>query len=227
MLPLLLPAVPFLLWCMAEIYLLLFFLFWDRWQQNPAFRIPLLMAGLTFGLFYDAFVLALGAFLGDGLLLKTLSVPRYVLHGALIPLLLEICAEALESSHKVQKAVGVLTALLMLVGALAGSRARLRSLKYAGITRFVLDQEKTPKWVSGLLSALSIVPTLVLIACGLVLWKKKGEKEFTLAGALLLFFNGIGPATGHMKESFLFSMLGELGLVSCFWRFIKKKTIAP
>ncbi|MBO4382455.1 MAG: hypothetical protein J5847_00005 [Clostridia bacterium] len=227
MLPLLLPAVPFLLWCMAAFYLLFFFLLWDRWQQDTAFRIPLLMAGLTFGLFYDAFVLALGAFLGDGLLLKTLSAPRYILHGALTPLLLAICAEALESSHTAQKVVGVLTALLMLAGAAAGCRARLKALKHAGITRFVLDGETTPKWVGGLLSALSVVPTLVLIACGLVLWKKKGEKELTLAGALMFFFAGIGPATGHMKENFLFSMFGELGLVSFLWRYIKKKTIAP
>ena len=68
---------------------------------------------------------------------------------------------------------------------------------------------------------LSILPTIILIVCGIVLWKKKGRKELTLSGLLMLFFSGIGPATGHLAETFLFSMFGELGMMIWFWIYAK------
>lgn len=214
-------AAPVALWAMAAIYMILFFLFLKLAQGEPRHPIPLLMAGVAFGLCYDAVVLGLGAFLGDTKLLKTLSYPRYILHGAMIPLLIPICAHALEADKKVLKAVGIVTAVLSLIGACAGCRFRLKALNYAGITRYVSDTDLTPKWVTRLMPIQSVVPTLILIVCGIILWKKKGRKELTLSGLLMLFFSGIGPATGHIAESFLFSMFGELGLMLWFWIYAK------
>ena len=97
-------AAPVALWGMAAIYMILFFLFLKLAQGEPKHPVPLLMAGVAFGLCYDAVVLGLGAFLGDTKLLRTLSYPRYVLHGAMVPLLIPICAHALEADRKVLKA---------------------------------------------------------------------------------------------------------------------------
>lgn len=220
----LLVAAPVALWTMAAIYSILFFLFLKLAQGEPKHPLPLLMAGVAFGLCYDAIVLGLGAFLGDTVLLKVLSYPRYILHGAMIPLLIPICAYALEADRKVIKAVGVVTAALSVFGAYTGVRTSLKALDFAGITRFIADNDLTPKWVGTLMPILSTLPTLVLIVCGIVLWKKKGRKELTLAGLFMLFFSAIGPATGHMAESFLFSMFGELGLMLWFWKFAKQDT---
>ena len=188
-------AAPVALWGMAAIYMILFFLFLKLAQGEPKHPVPLLMAGVAFGLCYDAVVLGLGAFLGDTKLLRTLS---YLL-----------------------KAVGLVTAVLALLGVYTGCRTRLKALDFAGITRFIADSERTPKWVGTLMPVLSILPTIILIVCGIVLWKKKGRKELTLSGLLMLFFSGIGPATGHLAETFLFSMFGELGMMIWFWIYAK------
>lgn len=218
----LLIAAPVLLWIMTAFYLTAFIALLKLFRQDTSHPIPLLMAGIVFGLCYDAFVLALGAFLGDGALLKILSYPRYILHGALIPLMLPLCAYALEADQKVLKAVGAVTGVLVLLGAVAGLKMSLKALDFAGITRYIADTALTPAWANGLLNLLSIVPTLVLIVCGVILWKKKGKKELTLAGLLMMVFSAIGPATGHMDINFLLSMFGELGMVIFFWIYAKK-----
>lgn len=214
-------AAPVALWLMAAIYMILFFPFLKLAQGEPRHPIPLLMAGVAFGLCYDAVVLGLGAFLGDTKLLRLLSYPRYILHGAMVPLLIPICAHALDANKKVLKAVGIATAVLALLGVYTGSRIKLKALDYAGITRFIADTDLTPKWVGHLMPVLSVLPTIVLILCGIVLWKKKGRKELTLSGLLMLVFSGIGPATGHLAETFLFSMFGELGMMIWFWIYAK------
>ncbi len=222
----LLVAAPVLLAGMTAIYLVFFVLLLRLFRRETEHPILLLMAGLAFGLLYDAFVLTLGAFLADSHVLKILSYPRYILHGALIPLMLSICAEALEANKTILRAVGVVTAVLMIAGAVAGCRVKLKSLKYAGITRYITDPETSPAWADRLLNILSIAPTLVLIICGIVLWKKRGDKELVLSGLLMFVFSAIGPATGHMEENFLFSMFGELGMLIYFWIYAKK-TIEP
>lgn len=214
-------AAPVILWLMAAVYLTLVFLFLKRAQGDPKHPIPLLLAGITLGLCYDAVVLGLGAFLGDTKLLKTLSYPRYILHGAMIPLLIPICSNALDADKKVRKAVGLLAAGLALLGAYAGHRVVLKKTDFAGITRYIADKDYTPKWVTVLLPILSSVPTLILIVCGIILWKKKGRKELALSGLFMLFFSAIGPATGHLAENFLLSMFGELGSMIWFWIYTK------
>lgn len=214
-------AAPVILWLMAAIYLTLVLLFLKRAQGDPKHPVPLLLAGITLGLCYDAVVLGLGTFLGDTKLLKALSYPRYVLHGAMIPLLIPICAHALDADKKVIKAVGIVTAGLALLGACAGCKVALKKTDFAGITRYIADKDLTPKWVSGLLPALSAVPTLILIVCGVILWKKKGRKELALSGLFMLLFSAIGPATGHLEENFLLSMFGELGSMIGSWIYTK------
>ena len=225
MINLLVAAAPVLLWLMVGFYTVFFIALLKLFQKNTSHKIPLMMAAITFGLLYDAFILALGTFLGDSPLLKTLSYPRYILHGCLIPLMLVICVEALEANKTIVRAVGVITAVLMIAGAVAGCKVSLKALDFAGVTRFVTDNDKSPKWAGMLLNLLSIVPTLILIVCGIVLWKKKGKKELTLSGLLMFVFSAIAPATGAMEMNFLFSMFGEVGMVLYFWLFAKKEQI--
>lgn len=223
MIPILLGLVPLLLWGLATVYLVFFILLLKLSGDHPRHPIPLLMAGIVLGLFYDALILALGAFLGDSSLLKTLSLPRYMLHGALIPLLLPLCAKALDAKKPVLRLVGIVTAVLMLLGLVAGSKMKLKAVKAAGITRFVPDLIKTPRWANRLLVVLSFAPTLVLIATGIVLWKKKNQKELTLSGLFMMVFSALGPLTGKPDVNFLFSMFGELGMTLFFWAYAKRE----
>lgn len=221
MLQYLIAGAPILLAGLTLFYLCAFLGLMKLFQKDSAQKLPLMMAALVFGLFYDALVLVLGAFLGEGKLLKVLSVPRYVLHGMLIPLMLDICAEALEAKKGVVRAVAAVSGILALLGAVAAFKMKLNPLKVGRITRYVSDNALTPKWATTVMVALSIVPTVILISCGAVLWKKKGKKELTLSGLLMLAGSAIGPAVGAMDISFLFSMFGEFGMILYFWLYAK------
>lgn len=90
----LLASCPVLLWVIVAIHVLFMVLLFPRYKKTG--NMLYLLSGLiTFGLFYDALILALGGVMQEGGLLQTLSRVRFVSHGALIPLIFAICAYAL------------------------------------------------------------------------------------------------------------------------------------
>ena len=217
----LLTSCPFLVWVIAAIEALLAVLALRSWKgsRKPLF---LLTALVAFGLFYDALILALGGVMKEGALLLTLSRLRFVLHGALIPLLFPICAYALDFNKTWKTIVWVFTGVLIVLGIAEGFATDLAVQHVAGIVRCT-SGEGTPSWakaVSGVLSYGTVVP---LIVAGVVVWVRQKTPYLFLAGFLMFAFSALGPATGNFDLIFFISMFGEVCMALFFLLYAKKK----
>lgn len=183
-------------------------------------RMLLLMAVVSFALCYDAAVLACGSFLPDGIL-RPLSQMRFILHGACIPLLLPLCAEALGWKGNVKKAVWFITLLIMAGGIVSGLLTKLEPSSAAGITRY-LSGEGTPAFAERFLRILSYGTVVPLIITGIIVWIKQKNPFLFLSGFLMFAFSALGPATGNFDLIFLIGMFGELFMVLFFLLYGKK-----
>jgi len=184
--------------------------------------ILLYMALVSLALCYDAAVLALGAFLPEGIL-RPLSQLRFVFHGLFIPLLFPICAEALRWPPKAKTVVWIVTAVLMAGGLVSGILARLEPSSVAGITRF-LSGEGTPALAERFTRILSYGTVIPLIIVGVIVWIKRKNPTLFLSGFLMFAFSALGPATGNFDLIFLIGMFGEVFMVLFFLIFGRSDT---
>lgn len=173
------------------------------------------MALIAFALCYDAFVLAAGSLLPEGVL-RALSQFRFVFHGLMIPLLLVICAEALRAPNGVKTVVYAVTALIMIAGAVSGFMTKLEISQVAGITR-CLSSKSTPAFAEKFLRVLSYGTVVPLIISGIFVWIKQKTPALFLAGFLMFAFSALGPATGNFDLIFMIGMFGELFMILFFW----------
>ena len=176
---------------------------------------------ITLGLFYDALMLALGSILKPGSRFEKLSKARFVSHGALIPLLFPICAEALKLEKKYKAVVWLGTGILMILGAAEGLASDMELKEVADVYRYTAG-EKTPKWAKGVSSLLSFGTVLPLMGVGAYKWAKSKNPFLFLAGFIMFAFSAIGPATGNADLIFFISMFGEVGMVSFLKVFADK-----
>ena len=217
----LLRSCPIMLWVIAALEGLFVILALRGWKESRK-PLTLLTALVAFGLFYDALILALGGVLREGALLLTLSRLRFVLHGALIPLLFAICAYALDFNKTWKTIVWVFTGLLIVLGIAEGFATDLAVQHVAGIVRCT-SGEGTPSWakaVSGVLSYGTVVP---LIIAGVIVWVRQKTPALFLAGFLMFAFSALGPATGNTDLIFFISMFGEVCMALFFLLYAKQK----
>ena len=211
----LLAACPFLLPFFFLFHLCFTVLLLRRYRQKR--ETFCLLAGLvTLGLCLDAGVLALGAAVGEGPLLQTLSRLRFLSHGILIPLLFPICAEALGFGKRLRTAVWILTAALMLLGAAEAIATVLEPRELAGVCRYAAA-DATPGWARTVSQALSFGTVLPLILTGVVVLIRQKSPALLLGGFLMFAFSALGPATGNTDLIFLISMFGEAFMVLGFY----------
>lgn len=219
----LLSSMPILLWVMTALNLLFLVLLFKLYREKSSEDMPLLMALVSFGLFYDALILALGVFLPAGELLRTLSLFRFVLHCGLIPLLFPLCAEAMGAKGKALKTVWIVTAVIIVVGVIAGFVTALTPAEVGGVVRYASDKTLTPGWSEGVQSALSYGPILILMACGVIVWVRRKNPHLFLAGLLMFAFAALAPATGNFDLMFFISMFGEVAMTLFFYLFARKE----
>ena len=218
----LLRAGPICAWAITLFHAVILLLALRAYRRN---RQPLLfMIGLlTFGLFYDALIQALGTALGEGPSLFALSRFRFVFHGALIPLLFPICAEALGLKRPWKIAAWVLTGIIMVLGIAEGFATDLTPERMAGILR-CKSGEGTPGWARGVSSLLAFGTIIPVILAGVAVWIRQKTPLFLLAGLLMFAFAALGPATGNLDLNFLITMFGEVFLVLFFLLYASRKT---
>ncbi|MCB0117276.1 MAG: hypothetical protein R2873_31350 [Caldilineaceae bacterium] len=142
----------------------------------------LLLLLVTFGVFYDNLLLSLGNFLGDGPLLYTLSVPRFVLHQVVLPWIIYAGYEqARQAGHgwaqqpALRWGMAVLSALVMA----AGIATRLWGLHLEptimdGVVRYVAVGVSGPPIVS-------IVSIGLFAFIGAPFWRWNGWPWIVLA----------------------------------------------
>lgn len=182
----------------------------------------MLTALVSFGLFFDALIIALGGVLGQSPLFFALSRLRFVFHGALIPLLFPICAYALDFNKTWKSVVWIFTGVLIALGVAEGFATELAVKEVAGVLR-CSSGDGTPGWaqaVSGVLSYGTVVP---LIAAGLFVWIRQKTPALFLAGFLMFAFSALGPATGNFDLIFFISMFGEVCMALFFLLYARKK----
>ncbi|MFZ1771775.1 MAG: hypothetical protein WAU00_21365 [Caldilinea sp.] len=198
------------------LYTLLYFLLliWGLrlWLAASRLSTALLLA-VTFGVFYDNLILALGNVIGASALLWGLSLPRFLLHQLLLPwLILAMVDLARQAGHPwTQSRVawwgGVLASALVM---LAGAATRLAGLTLEpavldGVMRYVAVGVSGPPIVS-------IVSVGFAGIAGIAFWRHDAWPWITLA-VLLAFFGEIIPdeawrrAVGSAFELLLMAVL--------------------
>ena len=196
-------------------------------RYNIVKKIMFLLCGIIgLGLFYDAAVLCAGTVTGAGKLLEILSRGRFILHGACIPLLLPICAEALDFKKPLKTAVWVLTIVLIIMGIADGAAMVPIEQHVAGIARYSYG-EGSPAWARGINNIYTFGMIIPLLITGIAVWIKQNRTELFLSGGLMFFFSAIGPATGNFDLIFFIGMIGEVFMMLYLWLYADKKYRQP
>ena len=217
----LLGICPVALWVIAAIELVIMLLALKGSDKGKKI-LHLLTALVCFGLFYDALIIALGSFLGEGKLFMLLSRLRFVFHGALIPLLFPICAYALGFNKTWKTIVWVFTAVLIVLGIAEGFATELSVQRVAEVLR-CKSGDGTPAWATAVSNVLSFGTVIPLMIAGIVVWIKQKTPALFLAGFLMFAFSALGPATGNTDLIFFISMFGEVCMALFFLLYAKKK----
>ena len=172
------------LWIISSFHIVFMVLLFRKFAATK--NILFLLSGiLTFGLFYDAAILALGSVMQEGALLMGLSRMRYVLHGMLIPLIFALCAYALNAKGFWLKAVWVLTGVLMALGIADGCVRTIGVETVAGVCRYA--SVTAPAWAEIVNSLLTFGTVIPLMIVGIVVWIKQKTPHLFLAGFLMAF----------------------------------------
>lgn len=217
----LLASCPVLLWVIAVFQLVMLICFFKNYgkTKNPLF----LLSGLVAcGLFYDSLILSLGTVLSEGGLLQGLSQVRYISHGALIPLLLPICAYALNFKKAGKIITWAITGVLIALGIGSGIVTSTVAENVA-VVRYACDAAATPGWAYTVsTSVLAYGMVVPLIIAGIIVWIKQKTPTLFLSGFLMFAFSALGPATGNFDLIFFISMFGEVCMIAFFMLYAKR-----
>ena len=205
------------IWAIAAIELVLSVIMFISFRKNKS-KVILLGALITIGLFIDAFLIGLGAFV-DIEAIRGISRIRFISHGILIPLLFAICALALNFKKPWSTIVFVFTALVMVAGLAESLATVLDVTEIAGISRMAAVKELTPAWATGITNALNFGTVIPLMIVGIIAWVKYKTPTLFLGGFLMFAFSALGPASGNKEFIFYISMFGEVLMVLFIYFF--------
>ena len=172
----------------------------------------LLTAIITFGLFYDAFIISLGTLTSASNMLF-LSRIRFILHGSLVPLLFLIAKESTPLKKNIKLAFYITTGIFIILGLVSSLVASYEVTTIANISRLVVNKELTPKIIQKIPTIINIVSIIPLIVIGIIELKKNKNVHLLLSGSLMFLFSLIGPVLGLFNYLFLLSMFGEICLI--------------
>ena len=180
------------------------------------------LAALTSGLAYDAIILALGRFLPDVMLLP-LSQARFILSGALIPLLLPISGYVLGWKKPAMTVVWIITVTLAALGVAAACFEQLEIVGVAHVVRCA-SSDATPAWAKAVNGAMAGGMVVPLLLAGIVLLFRGRGPLVLLAAVLMFAAAAFAPATGNTDLNFATTMVGEVLMVLFLaWYFLADK----
>lgn len=165
---------------------------------------------ICFGLFLDAFLIAIGSPAGG--LPEGVSRLRFIAHGALIPLLIPVCGYGLKAKPLTIKILWGFTAIVMILGLAHAFAIQLDVTEYSGVLRHTMA-DSSPAWAKIVSSSLSFGTVIPLIICGIIVWIRQKTPYLFLSGLLMFVFAGLGPAIGRFDLIFFISMFGELFMI--------------
>lgn len=185
---------------------------YQTWQsfgiyQSKRSSYALLLLIVTAGLAYDALIIGLGRFIGEGELLKALNAGRYIVHGLATPFIIIFGFGALRNagvqwaqSRTTHIIVCVFTTLLIALGVYEDVLALdLQTKINMDILRYTNEGGLKGPPIPAMLTI------LFLIVAGISLWRNTGW-WWLLAGALLMLVAaGVG-----MGDLFYIGNVGEM-----------------
>ena len=159
------------------------------------------------GLFYDTFIIAIGKFVGEGDLLKTLNAGRFYVHALLTPTMMIFGFGILRKagvkwaqSRTTHIVICVFTTLLIALGAYSDIlRLDLQTKVVADVLRYTNEGGiKGPPLPA-------ILTIIFLIVAGISLWRNTGWMWFAIGGILMFIAAGAG-----MGDMFYIGNIGEV-----------------
>lgn len=207
------------LWIITAVHVVFMALLFSQYRKTKQ-TIFILTFDIAFGLFYDAFVLALGTVLPAGGLLSILSRLRYVFHGMLIPLIFAICAYALDFKGLALKLVWAFTGVLIALGIADGCFRQIGVETVAGVTRYA--SVYAPAWAEIINSLLTFGTVIPMMIVGVIVWVKQKTPHLFLSAFLMFAFSGLGAAC--LELMFYISMYGEVLMTVFLYLYARHKT---
>nr|WP_029249950.1 hypothetical protein [Microbulbifer agarilyticus] len=196
---------------------------WKSRRAPGAALIALVCAALT----YDNIILSIGASIGIGPLLESLSWPRFVMHAVLTPLLLVVASKTAQCAGlswtrgpKWNWFIWLLVPLMILLGVYEGLIGlELVPACFDDTLRYTSNLHPTQLCFEGQQPVTgngppipSIVATLLTLIVGIGLWRQFRWPWMTV-GATIMFFTAaippslLGPAPGNGGEVLLLASL--------------------
>lgn len=188
----------------------------------------LLLIPVLAGLVYDALVIALGRFIGQGGLLSALNLGRFAVHALFTPLLMIFAFGVLRRAgvgwaqgKAAHTAVCIVATLMVLLGAYADLlRVDMQPRVVMDTLRYVNEGGMKGPPIA------SLVTMLFLLVAGVMLWRRTGWPWLAL-GSLVMFV-AAGAAMGAL---FFLGGIGEAVLgfanVATARRFLAGETAQP
>ncbi|WP_320777938.1 hypothetical protein [Streptomyces sp. CRN 30] len=194
------------------------------WRVAPG-RSTVIPALICAALVWDNTVIALGSTLGTGTVLEALSVPRFVLHAFLTPLLVVWSLAAAEHAGirwalrgRVRAVTAALTGVLIAAGVLHDVlELSLEAERWQGTVRYA-NAAASPV---GPLPA--IVTGLVVLVAGIVLWRRAGFPWLAVTAAVMVVVSGAAaqvPVLGNAAEVVL-----DVGILLTVRAFLPGRTV--
>ncbi|MBY6212481.1 hypothetical protein KUV95_13060 [Microbulbifer agarilyticus] len=199
------------------------FTLWKSQRAPGAALVALVCAALT----YDNIILSIGASIGIGPLLESLSWPRFVMHAFLTPLLLIVASKAAQAAGlrwaqgpNWNRFIWLLVPMMILVGVYEGLIGlELVPACFDDTLRYTSNLHPTQLCYEGQQPVAgngppipSIVATLLTLIVGIGLWRQLGWPWMAL-GATIMFFAAaipsslLGMAPGNGGEVLLLASL--------------------
>jgi hypothetical protein len=195
----------------AAIQFVLFIILFRLWQKSKSTYVifPLIV---ILGIIYDNLIIGLGAYIGEGELLKTLNVPRFVIHAFFTPLIMIFgfgvarrAGVGFAQSRNWHIAICVFTTLMVLLGIYEELvKMNLVPIREDGTLRYKNDPSSPP------LPAIATI--IVAMILGIFVWIKT-KKPWYFLGSLGMFIFAPMAAkfvwAGNLGE--IFMNLGGIG----------------
>ncbi|MBB2941245.1 hypothetical protein FB565_000949 [Actinoplanes lutulentus] len=178
-------------------------------RRDPDWTLSLLVL-VILALIYDNAIVALGSTLGFGSLLEALSLPRYVTHALLVPLLIMVAVGlgrryGFFAGRLLPAIFGALTVALIALGAWADIvTLDLEPTRYADTLRYTNAAANGPPIPA-------IIAILVMIGVGAALLVR-ARWPWLLVGGVAMF-----AAAGAGASILWLGNLGELALILTVW----------
>jgi len=227
----------------AAVHLTIWFWGWRAWSRTgrPVALLLVLICGTL--LWYDNFRIGIGRFIGPGELLYTMSIPAFVWHWTMLPLLVIAAASVARLAHlgwaRNKIVMGAFCVVAVSLSALDIPKIFGLELYEACIADTIRYSTNSPAnqlcspdqaaFTRGPGAALvAIITNVIVLAVGIALWVRRGWKWMALgSGAMFVAAAGSGGSAYGLPIANFGEILITLGMISSAVHFARLREQAP